>query len=1017
MSSPSSSSSPAVQVLARVRPPAPGVGPSDTCVLLGPGTTSALDVVVGGTGTTTVATAAAASATAATATTPGAYSSARSGTSSSTGPSSAPDRIRFAFHGVFPPEATQEAVFERLRPTFARAIAGVGVDGAGAAVLAYGQTGSGKTYSMLGGGSYRTRGVVQRCLSMLFDELEEGAAATSTTASSSSSSARVVPFTVRLAAYQVYDERVFDLLDPAQRGLPLEQWAPIPVQERNGAVHLRGLRVYEVAREADALALLALAQVARLTASTPMNRASSRSHAVFALTLTPVKGGLGGAGEGGAAGVGPESRITLVDLAGSERIFKTGVGVASSGAGLGPRRTSAGGPSYTSAAALASAASARASEGVSINLSLHYLEQCIVALGERRNAQAHAHLAAAAAYQAATSSPSSVGSGGGAALSSLLSPSASFSGGGHIPFRNSALTSVLRDVLSGGCRTAFLTTLNPEAAYAGETASTCRFAARCARMVLVAEPRAPPAGADERERERASLSRALRDKQQLAAQLEEALRRATAAEGALRLRHADAPSVLSDGERAEVHEAVAAVLALAPPGVPLAAAAAQFGQEKLPGWASSASSSSGSGGPPQHPFPARTLPQALYALDLMQQALGTAVSAAAALAANTGTHTTPGGAAAAAAGSPARTPTRRAAAPAVSPPVQPILAAASLAQQSPVVAARAAPERSRDAATSPPPRRQGGEESGSGAAARGDSDDAGPRVAAAPQPAAVFSTTPALVLKKPSLVPDEPAAAAASVVPQAVAVVRPQSLAPVSSPSTAPPRVVVVQDLRHELETAAQSDDRIITRSSESLTPGSVSPPVSPTGKGAAPGPTHVPAAPAEHPAAAATPRPVSPPPSSPSPAIPPPDHLALLVAGGTFVKYPRSAFAKPALRRVWLDGAHGTVCWRTAARDGGDADGDAHGDLPASDLLEVLPGQQTPAFKRFKVQPREAGACLSLVFRGRTVDLRVDPAGADPLLGTLEAQKAVRDQWVAALEWLRGRNAGGAGKGGGREL
>jgi hypothetical protein len=140
-------------------------------------------------------------------------------------------------------------------------------------------------------------------------------------------------------------------------------------------------------------------------------------------------------------------------------------------------------------------------------------------------------------------------------------------------------------------------------------------------------------------------------------------------------------------------------------------------------------------------------------------------------------------------------------------------------------------------------------------------------------------------------------------------------------------------------------------------------------------------------------------------------------VAGGTFVKYPRSAFAKPALRRVWLDGAHGTVCWRTAARDGGDADGDAHGDLPASDLLEVLPGQQTPAFKRFKVQPREAGACLSLVFRGRTVDLRVDPAGADPLLGTLEAQKAVRDQWVAALEWLRGRNAGGAGKGGGREL
>ena len=52
----------------------------------------------------------------------------------------------------------------------------------------------------------------------------------------------------------------------------------------------------------------------------------------------------------------------------------------------------------------------------------------------------------------------------------------------HIPFRNSTLTTVLRNSLGGNCRTAFIVTLNPEAEFVDESISSCRFAGRCAAL-------------------------------------------------------------------------------------------------------------------------------------------------------------------------------------------------------------------------------------------------------------------------------------------------------------------------------------------------------------------------------------------------------------------------------------------------------------------------------------------------------------------------------------------------------
>ncbi len=50
----------------------------------------------------------------------------------------------------------------------------------------------------------------------------------------------------------------------------------------------------------------------------------------------------------------------------------------------------------------------------------------------------------------------------------------------HIPYRNSMMTSVLRDSLGGNCKTMMIATISPEASQTDESISTCHFAQRVA---------------------------------------------------------------------------------------------------------------------------------------------------------------------------------------------------------------------------------------------------------------------------------------------------------------------------------------------------------------------------------------------------------------------------------------------------------------------------------------------------------------------------------------------------------
>ena len=79
------------------------------------------------------------------------------------------ETFAFRFAGIFPEEAPQEQVFDRVAaPVIETCLAGYN-----GTIFAYGQTGSGKTYTMSGGDSWEERGLIPRVFSRLFESLRE----------------------------------------------------------------------------------------------------------------------------------------------------------------------------------------------------------------------------------------------------------------------------------------------------------------------------------------------------------------------------------------------------------------------------------------------------------------------------------------------------------------------------------------------------------------------------------------------------------------------------------------------------------------------------------------------------------------------------------------------------------------------------------------------------------------------------------------------------------------------------
>lgn len=139
---------------------------------------------------------------------------------------------------------------------------------------------------------------------------------------------------VKVSFFEIHNEMIYDLLNVQKRKIPLR------LKEEGSEFTIPGLIQTVVRTSEEAMAHLERGCLTRSTGATAQNAQSSRSHAIFRLTVSHP----------GHAG---DQKISLVDLAGSESAGKAHT--------EGERRT----------------------EGVNINKSLSVLNRCFTAICDR----------------------------------------------------------------------------------------------------------------------------------------------------------------------------------------------------------------------------------------------------------------------------------------------------------------------------------------------------------------------------------------------------------------------------------------------------------------------------------------------------------------------------------------------------------------------------------------------------------------------------------------------------------
>jgi len=198
-------------------------------------------------------------------------------------------------------------------------------------IFAYGVTGTGKTHTMRGGLKLAERGVIPRLLSGVFRRGKK-------IVKDSNGETQV---DVSLSYYEIYNDKVFDLLEPPEKRTP----SGLSLREKDGKNIVVGLSERSCRDLKDFETLYIEANNNRVTAATKLNAHSSRSHAILRVTVTQTTGDMV-----------LSSTASAIDLAGSEDNRRTDNGKE------------------------------RLVESAAINKSLFVLSQCIDAIsrGDRR---------------------------------------------------------------------------------------------------------------------------------------------------------------------------------------------------------------------------------------------------------------------------------------------------------------------------------------------------------------------------------------------------------------------------------------------------------------------------------------------------------------------------------------------------------------------------------------------------------------------------------------------------------
>uniref|UniRef100_A0A915LIW1 DNA polymerase delta catalytic subunit n=1 Tax=Meloidogyne javanica TaxID=6303 RepID=A0A915LIW1_MELJA len=203
----------------------------------------------------------------------------------------------YQFDEVFGPDSCQSDVYNCI----ARPVVENVLEGFNGTVFAYGQTGTGKTYTMSGDPNMGEQGIIQYSFAHIFNHIAE--------------SGHEKRFLVRISYMEIYNEELRDLL---VRAVPGAVQSYLEIKERaDVGVYVKDLLSVTVSSADQCMRIMQLGNANRHTGKTSMNEQSSRSHAIFTITIE--------CSEIIADGkqLLTQGKLSFVDLAGSERQSKT----------------------------------------------------------------------------------------------------------------------------------------------------------------------------------------------------------------------------------------------------------------------------------------------------------------------------------------------------------------------------------------------------------------------------------------------------------------------------------------------------------------------------------------------------------------------------------------------------------------------------------------------------------------------------------------------------------------------
>ncbi|XP_069507115.1 kinesin-like protein KIF3B isoform X1 [Ambystoma mexicanum] len=200
----------------------------------------------------------------------------------------------FTFDAVYDSNSKQVELYDE---TFRPLVDSV-LQGFNGTIFAYGQTGTGKTFTMEGvRNDPEKRGVIPNSFEHIFTHI---------------SRSQNQQYLVRASYLEIYQEEIRDLLSK-------DQSKRLELKERpDTGVYVKDLSSFVTKSVKEIEHVMNVGNQNRSVGSTNMNEHSSRSHAIFMITVECSELGLDGENH---IRVG---KLNLVDLAGSERQAKTG---------------------------------------------------------------------------------------------------------------------------------------------------------------------------------------------------------------------------------------------------------------------------------------------------------------------------------------------------------------------------------------------------------------------------------------------------------------------------------------------------------------------------------------------------------------------------------------------------------------------------------------------------------------------------------------------------------------------